>query len=264
MQQGGGVGYDFSTLRPNGARSRSDRHHRLRAGVVHAGLGRDVRHDALHRRAPRRHDGDAALRSSRHRGIHRRQARRGRLRHFNLSVQVTDAFMQAVEQDETGRWCFRQAGVPATARRCCANGRASPAGAMPRLRHVRARELWDRLLRATYDSAEPGVLFIDRINRAEQSLVPRTDQRHESLRRNSVAALRRLRSWFDQSDAFRAAIPSRRTRAWTPTARGHRVGRRAPAGQRHRRLAVSAAGSRRDAAAGRGASVSASPGWPTR
>ena len=68
----------------------------------------------------------------------------GRLTHFNLSVQITDAFMAAVRADAA--WILRFPGAPE--------------------RVVAARGLWDRILRAAYDCAEPGVLFIDRINRA--------------------------------------------------------------------------------------------------
>ena len=68
----------------------------------------------------------------------------GRLRMFNLSVLVTDAFMQAVKED--GPWELKFNGTT--------------------FRVVRARELWDRIMRSTYAAAEPGVIFIDRINRA--------------------------------------------------------------------------------------------------
>ena len=66
----------------------------------------------------------------------------GRLRNFNLSVLVTDAFMAAVERDEDWPLVF--------------------AGQV--FRTVRAKALWDSITRATYDYAEPGVIFIDRIN----------------------------------------------------------------------------------------------------
>ena len=66
----------------------------------------------------------------------------GRLRNFNLSVLVTDAFMAAVEADADWPLVF--------------GGRI--------YRTVRARALWDSIMRATYDYAEPGVIFIDRIN----------------------------------------------------------------------------------------------------
>jgi ribonucleoside-diphosphate reductase alpha chain len=69
--------------------------------------------------------------------------RQGRLSMFNLSVLATDAFMDAVKQDANWNLKF--------------DGKV--------YRTVRARELWDRIMRATYDAAEPGVIFIDRINR---------------------------------------------------------------------------------------------------
>jgi hypothetical protein len=68
----------------------------------------------------------------------------GRLRNFNLSVLVTDPFMAAVGADASWPLVF--------------DGRT--------IRTVRARDLWDRIMRATYDYAEPGVIFIDRINAA--------------------------------------------------------------------------------------------------
>jgi ribonucleoside-diphosphate reductase alpha chain len=61
---------------------------------------------------------------------------------FNLSVLVTDAFMAAVKAD--GDWDLKFGGKV--------------------YRTLRARDLWDRIMRATYDYAEPGVIFIDRIN----------------------------------------------------------------------------------------------------
>src|SRR5580658_8370653 len=67
----------------------------------------------------------------------------GRLRMFNLSVLVTDAFMQAVEENASWQLIF--------------NGSVH--------RSLPARELWDKIMRATYAYAEPGVIFIDRINR---------------------------------------------------------------------------------------------------
>src|SRR5690606_37133504 len=67
-----------------------------------------------------------------------------RLRNFNLSVLVTDAFIQAVREDRPWDLVF--------------GGRV--------YRTVRARDLWERIMRATYDYAEPGAIFIDRINDA--------------------------------------------------------------------------------------------------
>jgi ribonucleoside-diphosphate reductase alpha chain len=90
---------------------------------------------------------------------------RGQLRRFNLSVQVTDALIAAVRSDD--RWPLM---FPARAfdgdgetiwRGWPGEDRPVPCRVT---RRVGARQLWERILRATYDYAEPGVLFIDRIN----------------------------------------------------------------------------------------------------
>jgi ribonucleoside-diphosphate reductase alpha chain len=143
MQQGGGIGYDFSTLRPKGA-------------PVH-GVGADASGplsfmdvwDAMCRTimsaGSRRGAMMAVLRCD-HPDIEAFvEAKRepGRLRMFNLSVLVSDAFMQAVEDDTA--WELGFGGVV--------------------YRSVRARALWEKIMRATYAYAEPGVIFIDRINR---------------------------------------------------------------------------------------------------
>jgi ribonucleoside-diphosphate reductase alpha chain len=71
----------------------------------------------------------------------------GALRNFNLSVLVSDAFMGAVDADAPWRLAFP----------------APPAAAIVE-KTVSARELWARLCAGAHASAEPGVLFIDRIN----------------------------------------------------------------------------------------------------
>ena len=70
----------------------------LGAGFLHGSVGRDVPHHHERGIAARRHDGDPALRPSRHRRVHRSQAHAGRLPNFNLSVLVSDAFMAAVRR----------------------------------------------------------------------------------------------------------------------------------------------------------------------
>src|SRR6266852_384376 len=143
MQQGGGIGYDFSTLRPKGA-------------PVH-GVGADASGplsfmnvwDAMCRTimsAGYRRGAMMATLSCEHPDIEEFiEAKRepGQLRMFNLSVLVTDAFMRAVAEDAPWELHFR----------------GTVAKVLP------ARELWDKIMRATYAYAEPGVIFIDRINR---------------------------------------------------------------------------------------------------
>jgi ribonucleoside-diphosphate reductase alpha chain len=142
LQQGGGIGYDFSTLRPKGAPV--------------AGVGADASGpvsfmdvwDAMCRTimsAGSRRGAMMAVLACDHPDIEAFiDAKRapGRLSMFNLSVLASDAFMAAVKND--GPWDLKFAGKI--------------------VRTIEARALWDRIMRATYDYAEPGVIFIDRIN----------------------------------------------------------------------------------------------------
>jgi ribonucleoside-diphosphate reductase alpha chain len=143
MQQGGGIGYDFSTLRPKGAPVKgvgADASGPLSFMDVWDAMCRTIM-SAGHRRGAMM----ATMRCD-HPDIESFiEAKRepGRLRMFNLSVLVTDAFMNAVKEDASWELKF--------------NGTT--------YRVVSARELWDRIMRATYAYAEPGVIFIDRINR---------------------------------------------------------------------------------------------------
>ncbi len=142
MQQGGGIGYDFSTIRPKGAAV---------SGVAADASGplsfMDV-WDAMCRTimsAGSRRGAMMATMRCDHPDIEAFIAAKSdpaRLRMFNMSVLVSDAFMEAVEAD--AQWDLQFGG---------------------RVYHtIRARDLWNRIMRATYDYAEPGVIFIDRIN----------------------------------------------------------------------------------------------------
>src|SRR4030095_10044931 len=143
MQQGGGIGYDFSTLRPRGAPVKgvgADASGPLSFMDVWDAMCRTIM-SAGHRRGAMM----ATMRCD-HPDIEafieaKREA--GRLRMFNLSVLVTDAFMTAVKEDAP--WELTFGGVT--------------------YKVLRARDLWDKIMRATYAYAEPGVIFIDRINR---------------------------------------------------------------------------------------------------
>ncbi len=142
MQQGGGIGYDFSTIRPKGAAV---------SGVAADASGplsfMDV-WDAMCRTimsAGSRRGAMMATMRCDHPDIEEfisAKADPARLRNFNVSVLVTDAFMAAIETD--GAWDL------------VFDGKV--------YRTVQARDLWNRIMRATYDYAEPGVIFIDRIN----------------------------------------------------------------------------------------------------
>ena len=168
MQQGGGVGYDFSTLRPRG--SRAHRVGTIASGPVSFMRIWDAMCATLLSTGARRGAMMATLRCD-HPDIEEfitAKQQPGELRHFNLSIQITDAFMQAVEQDADWPLIFPLDGLadddhfgPVIERRWTGSREPVPCRV---LRTVRARELWDRIMHATYDYAEPGVLFIDRIN----------------------------------------------------------------------------------------------------
>jgi len=166
MQQGGGVGYDFSTLRPQGAQAKS-------VGTVASGPVSfmqiwDAMCATLLSTGARRGAMMATLRCD-HPDIESFiDAKRDShvLRHFNLSVLVTDAFMDAVRRDDDWALTFpAEDGAAAGAETVIRPGSGQSAPVRCRVyRRVCARALWDRLMRATYEYAEPGVLFIDRIN----------------------------------------------------------------------------------------------------
>ncbi|HTN65119.1 MAG TPA: adenosylcobalamin-dependent ribonucleoside-diphosphate reductase, partial [Burkholderiaceae bacterium] len=91
------------------------------------------------------------------------------LRHFNLSVLISDDFMQAVETDEPWPLVFPLAGrpVPSGGMVCerTWSGSSIPEPCLV-MRSIAARELWDRMLHAAFDCGDPGIVFIDRVQRA--------------------------------------------------------------------------------------------------
>lgn len=167
LQAGGGVGVDFSTLRPAGE-------HALRTGGTASGPVSfmqvwETANTALESSNLRRGAMMASLRCD-HPDIEAfLVAKRapGALSHFNLSVLLTDEFMRAVREDAPWPLVFPlgQHPVPADGEVCQRvwPGRQTPQPCLV-YRRLAARELWDRLLEAEHASAEPGVLFIDRIN----------------------------------------------------------------------------------------------------
>ncbi len=170
LQQGGGVGYDFSTLRPAGSEactvggiaSGPVSFMRIWDSMCSTLLSTGVRRGAM--MATLRDDHPDILEF-----IDAKQDSR-ELRHFNLSVLVSDAFMEAVRRDADWALRFpvspRQGGMAAAGETrvvCDWPGQDAPVACRV-TRVLRARELWRRLVRASYEYAEPGVLFIDRIN----------------------------------------------------------------------------------------------------
>jgi len=169
MQQGGGVGYDFSTLRPAGSQAWAVGG--IASGPVSFMQIWDSMCATLLSTGARRGAMMATLRCDHPdilEFIDAKQDARA-LRHFNLSVLVTDALMDAVRRDEDWALLFpvsRDASVSAsddTRVVCDWPGHDGPVTCQV-VRVLRARELWERLMHASYAYAEPGVLFIDRIN----------------------------------------------------------------------------------------------------
>jgi ribonucleoside-diphosphate reductase alpha chain len=142
LQQGGGIGHDFSTLRPKGAPVKGvgadasgplsfmDVWDAMCKTIMSAGARRGAMMATMACDHPDIEDFIKAKRDP------------ARLRNFNLSVLVTDAFMDAVKADAS--WTLRFAGTD--------------------YKTLSAVSLWNQIMQSTYDYAEPGVIFIDRIN----------------------------------------------------------------------------------------------------
>jgi ribonucleoside-diphosphate reductase alpha chain len=165
MQAGGGVGYDFSTLRPAGTRAR--RTGNVASGPVSFMRIWDATCATLLSTGARRGAMMGTLRCD-HPDIEEFvEAKRDdrELRNFNLSVLVSDDFMAAVEGDLEWPLVFPDADIHAEGELVQRQwpGYGQPVSCRV-LRTIAARDLWRRIMLANYGYAEPGVLFSDRIN----------------------------------------------------------------------------------------------------
>jgi ribonucleoside-diphosphate reductase alpha chain len=165
MQRGGGIGCDFSTLRPAGSRAATSG--RTASGPVSFMRLWNAMCATLLSKGNRRGAMMGVLRCDHPDIFEFIEAKRtsGALTNFNLSVQVTNAFLQAVSDHATLPLIFPADDLDETraARIVQWPGSVEP---VPCAVHaeVPAADLWERITAAAYESAEPGVLFIDRIN----------------------------------------------------------------------------------------------------